>query len=96
MKRSSLVPGANLGADCAIFEAVHGSAPNIAGKGLANPTAMILSAILMLRYLGQDTAARRVENAIHRVYGESRGLTRDAGGSATTEEFIQAAIGALE
>lgn len=90
-----LVPGANLGENCAIFEAVHGSAPDIAGKGLANPTAMILSAVLMLRHLGQDATAFRVENAIHRVYQEGRKLTRDVGGSATTEEFTSAVIEAL-
>ncbi len=90
-----LVPGANLGENCAIFEAVHGSAPDIAGKGLANPTAMILSAVLMLRHLGQDATASRVENAIHRVYQEGRKLTRDVGGSATTEEFTSAVIEAL-
>ncbi len=90
-----LVPGANLGENCAIFEAVHGSAPDIAGKGLANPTAMMLSAVLMLRHLGQDATAFRVENAIHRVYQEGRKLTRDVGGSATTEEFTSAVIEAL-
>ncbi len=87
-----LVPGANLGENCAIFEAVHGSAPDIAGKGLANPTAMILSAVLMLRYLGQDTLADRIEKAIHRVYNEARHLTRDVGGHASTEEFTSAVI----
>ncbi len=76
-----LVPGANLG-DCTIFEAVHGSAPDIAGKGLANPTAMMLSAVLMLRHLGQDPVADRVEKAIHRVYQDGPHLTRDVGGSA--------------
>ncbi len=91
-----LVPGANLGADCAVFEAVHGSAPDIAGKGLANPTAMMLSAILMLRHLGQGAAADRVERAINRVYQEGRRLTRDVGGNASTEEFTSALIAALE
>jgi isocitrate dehydrogenase (NAD+) len=91
-----LVPGANLGDGCAIFEAVHGSAPDIAGKGLANPTAMMLSAILMLRHLEKNSAAERVEKAIHRVYREGRYLTRDVGGSAATDEFTSAVIGALE
>jgi isocitrate dehydrogenase (NAD+) len=90
-----LVPGANLGEAYALFEAVHGSAPDIAGKGLANPTAMILSAILMLRHLGKNAVADRVERAIHRVYGEARYLTRDVGGKATTEEFTSAVIGAM-
>jgi len=91
-----LVPGANLGEECAVFEAVHGSAPDIAGKNLANPTAMMQSAVLMLHHLGQSSAASRVENAIHKVYGEGRCLTRDMGGTATTEEFTSALIGELE
>ncbi len=90
-----LVPGANLGEGCALFEAVHGSAPDIAGQGLANPTAMMLSAILLLRYLGQEATAARVEKALHRVYQEARHLTRDVGGQATTKEFTSAVIGAL-
>ena len=91
-----LVPGANLGQDCAVFEAVHGSAPDIAGKNLANPTAMMLSAMLMLRHLGKNAVADRVEKAIHRVYREGKTLTRDVGGSATTKEFTSAVINALE
>jgi isocitrate dehydrogenase (NAD+) len=90
-----LVPGANIGDGVAIFEAVHGSAPDIAGKGIANPTAMMLSAVLMLRYLGQVAVADRVEKAIHQVYQEGRALTGDVGGKATTEEFTSAVIGAL-
>ncbi len=90
-----LVPGANMGDGCAVFEAVHGSAPDIAGKGIANPTAMMLSAILMLRYLGKGSLADRGEKAIHGVYAEGRHLTRDVGGSATTEEFTSAVIAAL-
>lgn len=90
-----LVPGANLGENHAIFEAVHGTAPDIAGKGLANPTALMLSAILMLRHIGQATAAARIEDAIHRVYHERRHVTRDVGGTASTEEFTSAVIGSL-
>jgi isocitrate dehydrogenase (NAD+) len=90
-----LVPGANLGDNAAIFEAVHGSAPDIAGKNLANPTAMMLSAVLMLRHIGQGDVADRVEKAIHAVYREGARLTRDVGGDATTEEFTSAVIGAL-
>jgi len=90
-----LVPGANLGEKCALFEAVHGSAPDIAGRKQANPTALMLSSVLMLRHLGQDTAANRVERAIHLVYAERRHLTRDVGGSASTDEFTKAVIGAL-
>lgn len=91
-----LVPGANIGSECSLFEAVHGSAPDIAGKHLANPTAMMLSAILMLRYLDQDEVANRAERAIHKVYREGTHLTRDVGGKATTDEYTTAVIGALE
>ncbi|HEV2233374.1 MAG TPA: isocitrate/isopropylmalate family dehydrogenase [Terriglobia bacterium] len=90
-----LVPGANLGDGVAIFEAVHGSAPDIAGKGVANPTAMMLSAVLMLRHLDQIAVANRTERAIHRVYQEGQYLTGDVGGKASTEEFTSAVISAL-
>jgi isocitrate dehydrogenase (NAD+) len=90
-----LVPGANMGADCAVFEAVHGSAPDIAGKHLANPTALMLSAVLMLRHIGQEAAADRMERAIQETYRDGNHLTRDVGGTATTEEFCNATIGAL-
>jgi isocitrate dehydrogenase (NAD+) len=90
-----LVPGANIGAECAVFEAVHGSAPDIAGKNLANPTAMMLSSVLMLRHLGKEDVAHRIEQAIYRVYAEGKHLTRDVGGTASTEEFTTALIGAL-
>ncbi len=91
-----LVPGANLGDDYALFEAVHGSAPDIAGKGLANPTALTLSSILMLRYLDQNEVANRLEKAIHKVYKDGTHLTPDVGGKSTTEEFTSAVIGAME
>jgi len=90
-----LVPGANMGEACAVFEAVHGSAPDIAGKGYANPTAMMLSAVLMLHHLGKNSMADRIENAVHRVYREGRRLTRDVGGSASTEDFTSAVISVL-
>jgi len=90
-----LVPGANLGDRCALFEAVHGTAPDIAGKGEANPTALMLSAILMLRHLGQNDVAARIEKAIFGVYREGRRLTRDVGGTASTEEFTSAVVAAL-
>lgn len=90
-----LVPGANLGDGVAIFEAVHGSAPDIAGKGVANPTALMLSAVLMLRHLGQTEVADRVEKAIHRVYEQGRTLTGDVGGKSSTQEFTSALISAL-
>jgi isocitrate dehydrogenase (NAD+) len=91
-----LVPGANIGEECSVFEAVHGSAPDIAGKHLANPTAMMLSAILMLRHLGQDEVADRIERAIHKVYREGKHLTHDVGGKATTEEFTTSVVGELD
>jgi isocitrate dehydrogenase (NAD+) len=91
-----VVPSANIGENVAIFEAVHGTAPDIAGKGLANPTALLMSAILMLVHLGEEIAARRIECALRKVYREGRSLTRDVGGSATTGGFTDAVIRALE
>ncbi|MEM1043326.1 MAG: isocitrate/isopropylmalate dehydrogenase family protein [Bacteroidota bacterium] len=79
--------GANIGDEHAVFEAVHGSAPDIAGQGKANPTAMIRSAEMMLRYLGEKDAANAVRSAIFEVYAEGTHLTPDLGGSASTSEF---------
>jgi isocitrate dehydrogenase (NAD+) len=90
-----LVPGANLGTECAIFEAVHGSAPDIAGKDLANPTALLQSSILMLRHLGESDAASRMQSAVESVYTEGKSLTRDVGGSSGTMAFAEAVIAAL-
>jgi isocitrate dehydrogenase (NAD+) len=90
-----LAPGANLGVDCAIFEAVHGSAPDIAGKDVANPTALLQSAILMLRYLDEITAADKAQRALEAVYGERRSLTRDVGGTAGTTQFTEAMLAAM-
>ncbi|HTC79582.1 MAG TPA: isocitrate dehydrogenase (NAD(+)) [Terriglobales bacterium] len=90
-----LVPGANLGHECAIFEAVHGSAPDIAGKNIANPTAMLQSAVLMLRHLGEREAADRVHEALENVYRKKENLTRDVGGTASTTEFAEAVIAAM-
>jgi isocitrate dehydrogenase (NAD+) len=90
-----LVPGANIGADAAIFEAVHGSAPDIAGKDIANPTALLQSAILMLRYIDEDKAADEVQKAMEHVYSEKKTLTRDVGGTAGTKAFADAVIAAL-
>jgi isocitrate dehydrogenase (NAD+) len=87
-----VVPGANVGESCALFEAVHGSAPDIAGKGLANPTAVILSAVMMLRHLGEAEAARRIENAVRGALSDPANLTRDLGGSAGTHAFTRAVI----
>jgi isocitrate dehydrogenase (NAD+) len=90
-----IVPGANLGDETAIFEAVHGTAPDIAGKGLANPTALMQSGVLMLAHLGEREAAARMQNAIHQVYAEGRHLTGDVGGRASTGEFTDAVIRAM-
>lgn len=81
------VPGANIGDDVAVFEAVHGSAPDIAGKGIANPTALIRSAVMMLSHLGEDEAAGAVDAAIVGTYAEGRYLTQDVGGTCSTTEF---------
>jgi isocitrate dehydrogenase (NAD+) len=90
-----LVPGANMGDEHAVFEAVHGSAPDIAGKGVANPTALMQSAALMLLHLGEEAAARRLQRAIEDVYAEGTHLTRDVGGQASTREFTDAVIDRL-
>ena len=90
-----LVPGANLGKDAAIFEAVHGSAPDIAGKDIANPTALLQSAILMLRHIDEEAAADRVQAALEHVYIEKKTLTRDVHGTAGTRAFADAVIAAL-
>jgi len=90
-----LVPGANLGAEAAIFEAVHGSAPDIAGKDLANPTALLQSAILMLRHIDEGDAADRLQTALEKTYAEKKSLTRDVGGTAGTRAFADAVIDAL-
>ena len=87
-----LVPGANIGHECAIFEAVHGSAPDIAGRNIANPTAVLRSGILMLRHLGEEEAANKIRHAIEVVYTEKKHLTRDMGGEASTSEFADAII----
>ena len=91
-----IVPGANLGTEHAVFEAVHGSAPDIAGKNLANPTALMKSAVLMLSHLGEDDAAKRLDAAIERVYAEGKHLTPDVGGTGTTTEFTDAVMGKLK
>lgn len=90
-----VVPGANLGDKYAVFEAVHGSAPDIAGKGIANPTALMLSAALMLQYMGEREAGARIEKAIEHVYSRTDVRTPDLGGNATTAEFTRAVIQAL-
>jgi isocitrate dehydrogenase (NAD+) len=91
-----VVPGANIGERAAVFEAVHGSAPDIAGRNLANPLALIRSGVMMLRHLDDDASADRVEGAIDRVVNGKRLLTRDLGGAATTTEFTEALVLAME
>jgi isocitrate dehydrogenase (NAD+) len=90
-----IVPGANIGDHHAIFEAVHGTAPDIAGKGLANPTALMQSAVLMLAHLGEREAAVKLQKAIHKVYAEKSALTGDVGGKASTTQFTDAVIHAM-
>src|SRR5215471_6783721 len=90
------VPSANLGDDCAMFEAVHGSAPDIAGKNLANPTALLRSALLMVRHLGEHDASTQIRNALERVYRDREKLTRDIGGQAGTSQFADAVIEEME
>jgi isocitrate dehydrogenase (NAD+) len=91
-----LVPGANIGAEAAIFEAVHGSAPDIAGKDIANPTALLQSAILMLRHIDEEKAADKIQTALEKTYAAKKTLTRDVGGKAGTRAFADAVIQNME
>ena len=91
-----LVPGANIGEDCAVFEAVHGSAPDIKGQNKANPTAMILAAVMMLKHMGESEAADKIYSALVNVFTKSGIFTRDLGGTAATTEFAQAILKELE
>ena len=90
-----LVPGANIGELGALFEAVHGSAPDIAGQGIANPTALLQSGIMMLRHIGERAAAQKIESAMLKVFVEGNVRTRDIGGTAKTTEFADAIIAAF-
>jgi isocitrate dehydrogenase (NAD+) len=87
-----LAPGANIGANCAIFEAVHGSAPDIAGKGIANPTALLYAACMMLDHVGRDDTARRIRTAVDLTLHEDRIRTGDLGGKATTAQYAKAVV----
>jgi isocitrate dehydrogenase (NAD+) len=87
-----VVPSGNMGESIAVFEAVHGTAPDIAGKNIANPTALLMSSILMLRHVHESEAAKRIEDSLHQVYREGKTVTRDVGGSASTSEFTGAVI----
>lgn len=93
-----VVPGANIGEGCAVFEAVHGSAPDIAGKGVANPLALIMSGVMMLNHLGETAAAERIKKAYDRVLndGNPAEITRDIGGQGTTQSFADAIISRME
>jgi isocitrate dehydrogenase (NAD+) len=90
-----LVAGANIGEEAAVFEAVHGSAPDIAGKGIANPTACILSAVMMLQHLHEDEAAKRISTAVRAALADEHSRTADLGGKAGTREFTAAVIAQL-
>jgi isocitrate dehydrogenase (NAD+) len=90
-----VVPSANLGEKAALFEAVHGTAPDIAGKNLANPTALLMSAIMMLRHINEQPAADRIEAALNKVLEKREKVTRDLGGKSSTHEFTDAIIAAL-
>jgi isocitrate dehydrogenase (NAD+) len=90
-----IVPGANMGETIAVFEAVHGSAPDIAGRGVANPTALMESGVMMLRHLGEIDASNRLHGAIERVYADGKQVTADVGGQASTNQFTDAVIAAL-
>ncbi|MBC7077145.1 MAG: isocitrate/isopropylmalate dehydrogenase family protein [Synergistales bacterium] len=87
-----LSPGVNVGKHAAIYEATHGAAPDIAGKGVANPTALMLSGVMMLRRLGEQRAADICERAIHEVLAEGKHITRDLGGNASTAEYTDAVV----
>jgi len=90
-----VAPGANIGPDAAVFEAVHGSAPKYAGLNKANPTALMLSGVLLLRHIGEQAAAERVEAAIRSVLAEGRTVTYDLGGTAGTSDFADAIVNRL-
>jgi isocitrate dehydrogenase (NAD+) len=87
-----VVPGSNIGDDAAVFEAVHGSAPDIAGKGIANPLAVIMSGVMMLNHIHEEALAEKIKHAYDAVLAEGKKLTRDLGGSASTDEFADAVI----
>jgi isocitrate dehydrogenase (NAD+) len=90
-----VVPGSNIGEEYAVFEAVHGSAPDIAGKGIANPLACVMSGVMMLNHLGETAAAERIKSAYNKVLASGKTLTRDLGGNAGTNAFADALIEAI-
>jgi isocitrate dehydrogenase (NAD+) len=93
-----VVPGSNIGDDAAVFEAVHGSAPDIAGKGLSNPLAVIMSGVMMLNHIHEEAIATKIKNAYDAVLADDdkRQLTKDLGGSASTDQFADAVIGKMK
>jgi len=91
-----VVPGANLGDTHALFETVHGSAPDIKGKNIANPTAMILAAAMMLRHISEKAAADKIHSSLEKMLVKGECLTPDLGGSATTKKFAEALIKGIE
>lgn len=91
-----LAPGANIGEDVATFEAVHGSAPDIAGQGIANPTAIMLSAVMMLRHINEFEAAKKMEDAMMAVFIDGKIRTRDLGGESTTARFANEVIETMD
>src|SRR5687768_13235965 len=90
-----VVPGSNIGDDAAVFEAVHGSAPDLAGKNAANPLALIMSGVMMLNHIHEELIAERIKSAYNAVLAEGKSLTRDLGGTATTSQFADAVIAKL-
>ena len=90
-----VVPGSNIGDEAAVFEAVHGSAPDIAGKGVANPLALVMSAVMMLEHIHEDGVAERIRKAYNELLAEGRTLTRDLGGTAGTDAFADALVARL-
>ena len=91
-----MAPGANIGVEASIFEAVHGTAPDIAGQNLANPLALMRSAIMMLFHMQKDDVAERIRRALRKVVVDQRIRTRDLGGEASTSEFTDAIVAAIE
>lgn len=91
-----VVPGSNIGEQASVFEAVHGSAPDIAGKGIANPLAVIMSGVMMLNHLGETSLAEKIKNAYNAVLSEGKTLTRDLGGTASTDQFADAIIAKMK
>jgi isocitrate dehydrogenase (NAD+) len=90
------VPGSNIGDDAAVFEAVHGSAPDIAGKNVANPLALIMSSVMMLNHIHEEAIGDKIKNAYNAVLSEGKSLTRDLGGTATTDQFTEAMIAMIK